>query len=297
MNAQSNPINFEQSILNSGVDLAGLEKSAPIKTAEEFRKEWLLERTGKFTASEFYKLVTYPKKTELSKGAITYITEKAVELLTVFSGDGFVSWDMRWGIDNELGAIKEFERATGIKITHTGVNQEFITIGNNIGGTPDGLINTDSGAEIKCPKSTTHFTYLEIHTQEDLKRVCADYYWQIQGLLFITGRKSWYFISYDPRYKNEKQRLHFIKVKPKLADQVFLYGRLEMAISYRDYLLLKMQMNFSDTVNHEEVLNILKVGRTKLLKLRKSELFPKPIKKNPLVWKLVDIELYLTKKH
>jgi len=296
MNAQG--LNsFEQSIINGGVDLSGFNKSTPIKTAEEIRRDWLLERIGKFTASEFYKLVTYPQKKELSKGAITYITEKTVELLTVFDGDGFVSWDMRWGIDNELGAVKEFEKSTGIKITHTGTNQEFITIGNNIGGTPDGLIGKREGAEIKCPKSTTHFTYLGIQTQEDLKEECANYYWQIQGLLFITGRKSWYFISYDPRYKNEKQRLHFIKVKPNLADQVFLYERLEMAISYRDYLLLKMKINFSATVNHVEVLKILKVGQTKLLKLRKSELFPKPIKKNPLIWNLADIELYLTKKH
>jgi len=296
MNAQS-IISFEQSILNGGVDLAGFEKSAPLKTAEEIRRDWLLERIGKFTASEFYRLVTFPKKTELQPGAITYVSEKAAELLTEFSDDGFTSWDMQWGKDHELGAVAEFEKRTGLKVTHTGNNQKFITLGENIGGTPDGLIGKRSGVEIKCPKSSTHFQYLSITNQEDLKNTCPNYYWQIQGLLHITKRKFWYFISYDPRFKDKQQQLHFIKIKPNLADQVFLYGRLEMAIDYRDYLLLKMQINFSDTVNHEEVLNILKVGQTKLLKLRKSELFPKPIKKNPLIWNLVDIELYLTKKH
>ena len=296
MNAQS--LNsFEQSILKGGVDLACFEKSAPLKTVEEFRKDWLLERIGKFTASEFYKLVTYPKKTELSTGAITYATEKVVDLLTEFFDDDFISWDMQWGMDHELDAVAEFEKCTGLKITLTGKDQQFIQLGQNLGGTPDGLIGKNSGAEIKCPKSTTHFKYLGITNQDELKNTCPNYYWQIQGLLYITGRKFWYFISYDPRYKNKNQQLHFIQIKPNLADQVFLYERLEMAIDYRDYLLLKMQINFSNTVNHEEVLNILKVGRTKLLKLRKSELFPKPIKKNPLVWSLVDIELYLTKKH
>jgi len=294
MNAQSTNINgFEQSILNSGVDLSGFEKSTPLKTVEETRRDWLLERVGKFTASEFYKLVTYPQKTALSKGAITYVTEKSVELLTDFFDDSFISWDMKWGMDNELDAVAEFKSITGLKITHTGINQEFITVGKNIGGTPDGLIGRNLGVEIKCPKSTTHFKYLSIRTQEDLKEECPNYYWQIQGLLFITGRKNWYFISYDPRFKNKKQQLHFVQIKPNLADQVFLYERLEMAIAYRDYLLLKMKINFSDTVNHADVLKIIKVGRTTLLKLRKSELFPKPIKKNPLIWNLVDIELYL----
>ena len=297
MNAQSKPFSFEQSILKGGADLAGFEKSVPLKTTEEIRRDWLLERIGKFTASEFYRLVTYQKKSELPAGSITYVTEKVVELLTEFFDDDFISWDMQWGMDHELDAVAEFEKCTGLKITLTGKDQQFIQLGQNLGGTPDGLIGENSGAEIKCPKSTTHFKYLAIHTQEDLKTKCANYYWQIQGLLFITGRKFWYFISYDPRYKNRNQQLHFIKVKPNLADQVFLYGRLEMAIAYRDYLLLKMQINFSDTVNHADVLNILKVGRTKLLKLRKSELFPQPIKKNPLLWNLVDIELYLTKKH
>lgn len=297
MNAQSKPFSFEQSILKGGADLAGFEKSVPFKTTEEIRHDWLLERIGKFTASEFYRLVTYQKKSELPAGAITYATEKVVDLLTEFFDDDFISWDMQWGMDHELDAVTEFEKRTGLKITHTGKDQEFIQIGQYIGGTPDGLIGKNSGAEIKCPKSTTHFKYLNINNQVDLKENCPNYYWQIQGLLYITGRKFWYFISYDPRYKNKNQQLHFIQIKPNLVDQVFLYERLAMAIDYRDYLLLKMQMNFSDTVKHAEVLNILKVGRTKLLKLRKTELFPNPIKKNPLLWRLIDIENYVIKRH
>jgi len=296
MNAQD--LNgFEQSILNSGADLSGFDKSAPIKTAEEIRRDWLLERIGKFTASEFYRIVTFPKKTELPAGAITYVSEKATELLTEFTDDGFTSWDMQWGIDNELGAVAEFEQRTGLKVTLTGNDQKFITLGESIGGTPDGLIERRSGIEIKCPKSATHLQYLNIQNGEDLKQTCPIYYWQIQGLLHITGRKSWYFISYDPRFKNKAQKLHFIEVKPDKEDQKFLADRLTLAIFYRDYLLEKVNMEFSENINLEKVLKLLKVGRTKLLKLRKSKDFPAPIKKKPLLWRSVDIESYAIKKH
>jgi len=296
MNAQD--LNgFEQSILNSGADLSGFDKSAPIKTAEEIRRDWLLERIGKFTASQFYKLTTAPTKKELPVGAITFTGEKVVELLTEFLDDRFVSKDMQWGIDHELEAIEEFKKRTGLKVYATGTEQELLKQSNAVGGTPDGLINKDSGIEVKCPKSTTHFKYLNIANQEELKEVCPDYYWQIQGLLQITGRKIWYFISYDPRFKNEKQRLHFIKVKPNKEDQKFLAERLALAVFYRDYLLEKVNMNFSEHIDQVKVLKLLKVGRTKLLKLRKSKDFPDPIKKKPLLWRSVDIESYAIKKH
>jgi len=174
MNAQ-NLNGFEQSILNNGVDLAGLKKSAPLKTAEEIRRDWLLERIGKFTASEFHKLMTYPDKIELQKGAITYCTEKAVESLTEFLEENFVNSVMQWGLDHELDAVTEFEKKTGLKVHNTGINQEFLKLGNDIGGTPDGLIGKNSGIEIKCPKSTTHFQYLNIQNQEDLKTVCPNF--------------------------------------------------------------------------------------------------------------------------
>jgi len=71
MNAQSTEFNFEKYILNSDIDLIDLEKSVPFKTLEQYRKEWLLERIGKFTASEFHRLLTHPTKTELPPGALS----------------------------------------------------------------------------------------------------------------------------------------------------------------------------------------------------------------------------------
>jgi len=292
MNAQ-NLNGFEQSILNSGVDLAGFKKSAPLKTAEDIRRDWLLERIGKFTASEFYKLVTYPKKSELPAGAITYCTEKAAETLTEFLDDRFVSAEMQWGIDHELEAIAAFKKKTGFKILNTGTNQKFLTLGDSIGGTPDGVINKVSGIEVKCPNSTTHLKYLGIKNTEHLKKICANYYWQVQGMMYITGCSHWYFISYDPRYKLKEHQLHILKIEKHQTDQEFLIERLGLAINYRNDLLREL----SPDISQIEVLALLKISRTKLWNLRKTETFPKPVQANPLRWKLSEIESYTKKKH
>jgi len=228
---------LEQSILSGAAELSKMTKAAPLKTPEEIRSEWLQERVGKFTASEFHRLVTCPNKKELPVGAITYSTEKAVELLTEFFEDGYISAAMQWGIDNELNAVNAFEERTLLNVEYTGSNQKFLTLGSNIGGTPDGLIRNQSGIEIKCPNPLTHFKYMLIKNNNDLKKVKPEYYWQIQGLMMITGCKKWHFISYDPRYKKPEHKIHIVEINADMEEQSFLSKRLSMAIDLRDELL------------------------------------------------------------
>jgi len=76
--------------------------------------------------------------------------------------------------------------------THTGIvlvrrGGRFTWVGNC---SPDGLIGDYSGVEIKCPAAETHVKYL-------LKNeVPKEHISQIQGAMFVTGRKEWQFISY-----------------------------------------------------------------------------------------------------
>jgi len=205
---------------------------------EEIRTEWLLQRRGKFTASEFHRLLAYPAKNELPAGAKTYCLEKAVEMLTEMDeSESFVSYDMQWGIKNELGAIKAFSEATGHIVTNAGHEQNFIMLGDDVGCTPDGLIGLRSAVEVKCPKSKTHFKYKMIRCAAELKVECPDYYWQIMGSLYVTGRDSWYFISFDPRYHDPKHQLHYFLIERNEYDIAFLNERIFMAIVYRNYLL------------------------------------------------------------
>lgn len=301
MKAQ-NLANFEQSILKNGVDLASMSRSTPLKTAEEIRRDWLLKRVGKFTASEFYRLITPLTKKDiangelLTKGGRTCVEEKAVEELAELVEDSYISSSMQWGIDNELGAIKAFENRTGIKTKNTGVKQKFLTLGLSIGGTPDGLIRKLSGIEVKCPNSTTHFKYRKIKTTEDLKKNKPEYYWQIQGLMMIAKTNTWFFVSYDPRYKEKIHQLHYIEIKRNQEDIDFLMERLKTAIKLKNQLLTDFRQCNDVQVSQVEVLEIIGVSRTKLWKLRKSGKFPKPVTDIPLRWNNKDIESYVLEK-
>lgn len=244
MNAPSAFAQLEAQLTGSNVfDLSTAKRAEPIKTAQELKNEWRKQRLGKFTASEFSRLVTYPNKpNELPAGAKTFAVEKAIELLTIFNEEEtYISPEMQWGLDHELDAIEAFTAKTGKTVEKTGPGQEFITLNDDIGCTPDGLVGKTGGIEVKCPKSTTHFHYLTFAGADCLKSHKPEYYWQIQGSLWITKRKRWWFVSFDPRFKHEQHRLKIVAIDRNPTDIAFLKKRLKMAIAHRNRLLKDMK--------------------------------------------------------
>lgn len=204
-----------------------------VSEQEEERYNWLQQRLGKFTASQFSRLMTYENKLEkFPTGAETYVMECVAEELTELSAESkYDSYEMEWGREHELEAVAKFTDVTKVKVRATGRNQEFIKYGHDTGGTPDGRIGEYSGIEVKCPKSVTHLKYLRhIHSWEELKKIKPEYYWQIVGCMLITKAKSWFFISYDPRMKDENLRLHWFKIERDDAEIEKLKTRLTMAI-------------------------------------------------------------------
>ena len=229
---------FEAAIKSSVIDIAALKKAEPIKTREEIKGAWLQQRLGKFTASEFHRLMAGANKSELSTGAITYVMEKVAESLVEPSGsEGFTSYDMQWGIDHEAEAVQAFMDKTGLVVDKHGLAQELITMSEHVGCTPDGLINSTHGLELKCPKSVTHISYWTIRSGDALKKHCPNYYWQVQGSMMITGREEWYFASFDPRFVNPAHRLHIAKIALNIEDVVLLSNRLKMAIGLKKRLI------------------------------------------------------------
>ena len=178
---------------------------------------WLKQRLGKFTASEVHRLMTSEDSPTLSKGAQTYVREKVVETLTGIPKACFTSEAIVWGNQIESKAIAYFEAKTDKKFSYTGDDQKFIAL-DFFGATPDG-INQMEGIEVKCPNSTTHLHYLEnIKNQDDLKRVKPEYYWQIMLCMLVTGLEKFYFISFDPRFKDEHLKmLAVLVVRDELA--------------------------------------------------------------------------------
>lgn len=219
-----------------GLDFENLETLSP---QESEREKWLKARQGKFTASNIHKLLTYENRLDLPKGAISYIEEVAIEILTGGqSREDFTSEAMLHGSETELLAIARFEQETGLFCLFTGEEQEFIQHNKYFGGTPDGLINDDALIEIKCPKSKTHFFNLQnLKSAEDVKKYYTEYYWQIQANLFITGRKTGYFVSFDDRFLDEKQQIIIVEVPYCREDVSFMIFRLDLAIEYLEKLI------------------------------------------------------------
>ena len=66
-----------------------------------------------------------------------------------------------------------------------------------VGCSPDGFMvhqRTDTGLEIKCPEPINHMAYY-------LRGVCPKKYMpQVQGSMWVTGMRQWWFMSYHPNH-------------------------------------------------------------------------------------------------
>lgn len=154
--------------------------------------EWLAARVGLATASRFSSVLAKIRNGEAAERR-NYRMELVVERLTGLPAPTFVSMDMRIGTEREPLARSEYEAKFGLFVTETGFCRHDTLLA---GSSPDGLIDDDGGIEIKCPNRSTHFGYLKLDTFE----APAEYVAQIQGNLWITGRKWWDFVSFNPEF-------------------------------------------------------------------------------------------------
>lgn len=151
--------------------------------------EWRAARLGIPTASQFSRILT-PTKLEYAKGAETYIRELLAEWLTGEPQDeGGSGWtDRGTGMEDEARAWYEAQYDVTVRQVGFCVSDD-----GTVGCSPDGLVGDDGGLEIKCPAAKTHIGYLL-----DPMSLVADYRHQIQGGLYVTGRKWWDVVSYSP---------------------------------------------------------------------------------------------------
>lgn len=83
-----------------------------------------------------------------------------------------------------------------------------------IGASPDFLLGVDGGGEIKCPFNQEN--HYEVLISQQVPEI---YKPQIQGNLWVTHRQYWWFISFDPRLKDNQQKFIAIKV---LRDDLYI---------------------------------------------------------------------------
>jgi len=159
--------------------------------------EWLKERCGKVTASRFKDVIGKQKSGKPLAGRNTYLMELVIERLTDSPAPHFESTAMMHGTENEPFARMAFENKTGSMVMETGfINHPTLPM---VGGSPDGIIGEDAGIEIKCPFNSAN------HLQTWLEGMPEDHMAQVQGLMWITGRMEWHFVSYDPRMPEHLQ--------------------------------------------------------------------------------------------
>jgi len=197
-----------------------------------------IERKGKFTASENFKLLVGGKKGEyFGDTAKTYIKEKACEHLTGQSKTHFDTVATSWGIMHEYQAIQEYQRRQFVEVENFGgENPKFFTcpdLEEFAGGSPDFLVHglTKILGEVKCPyNSNIHLDNLLINSQSEFKDERKEYYSQIQFNIFCTGSDIGHFVSYDPRFLDRKKHIKIIEIKKDEEHINLLLERLKVAI-------------------------------------------------------------------
>lgn len=178
--------------------------------------EWKKDRLGNISGSNFGKLIVKDKKggytLSSSQNAEKLIYKIAWERLlkagNISNGLGRLEINSRetnYGSDWESHARLLYEERTGNKVIS---ENKYYAKDEWIGGTPDGFIGEDGILEIKCPyNGGNHLKTLltgEIYNPE--------YIYQIQGYLWITGRKWCDFVTYDPDLIDELQ-LNILRIE------------------------------------------------------------------------------------
>ena len=191
----------------------------------EKQNDWLHLRIGKITASECWKLFEKGRGSEyFGKQAKTYIRNKAAEVLTleIVNGGRSNMPAMEYGLANEFEAVQRFEKEKGLSVEYFGAaNPKFFEYDDFSGGSPDGLL-PDAIIEVKCPfNSGEHLAHLELETPEDLKDYAPEYYWQMTMNMLVCKKQKGWFISYDPRFADEKLQIKIIEV-PRIETDIEL---------------------------------------------------------------------------
>lgn len=159
--------------------------------------EWLMERCGKVTASRFKDVIAVKKNGEPTAERDKYLWEIVIERLTGKPKEHYTNDAMQYGTEQEVFARIDYEAKTGAFVTETGfIQHPSIAM---CGGSPDGLIDDDGGIEIKCPYNSA------IHLATWINGMPPEHMAQVQGLMWITGRQWWDFVSYDARLPAEYQ--------------------------------------------------------------------------------------------
>jgi hypothetical protein len=202
---------------------------------------WEQQRTGKFTASNIYRLLKSGKAKDTTFGetAKTYIKEVAAEIFTG-EKETLTSRAMEWGLFHEAAAFNAYKRETGINITRYGTeNPLFIEFSEYSGGSPDAVTGTHL-VEVKCPYRSVNHLENMLLTADTFKDERPEYYAQIQFNMILTQRSRAHFVSFDPRMACQDQQLFMLEINEDKEYQQFIIDRIYKAETELQIIIKKI---------------------------------------------------------
>ena len=148
-------------------------------------EEWFTARLGKVTGTGFAKVLAKGH----GKTRKSYMIQLAAERLTGLAQESYSNAAMEWGTEHEADARITYEIVNDVSVLLAG----FVELSDEIGTSPDGLVDDEGLLEIKCPNSTTHIETIMSN------KVPSQYIPQIQGGMWVAERQWCDFVSFDPR--------------------------------------------------------------------------------------------------
>ena len=170
---------------------------------------WFNERIGAITASMFAearkRLKSGPNKGDFSKAGHDYAFKLAVERLSgeLLNDPQFDPWQAKRGRELEPEAREAYEERQEILVEQTGL---ALTEDRLFGASVDGLVGDDGSVEIKCFLAPSKLAAILL--SNDISD-CMD---QVQGGMWITGRKWADFVLYCPTLECVNKHLTVIRV-------------------------------------------------------------------------------------
>ena len=165
---------------------------------EQGTPEWHQLRLGKVTASRVADILSRTK-TGPSASRQNYLIELALQRVTKTIEESYTNAAMEWGTQTEPQARVAYEVKTGNFVDQVAfIDHPTIA---QFGCSPDGVVGDSGLIEIKCPNSSTHWSYIK--DNEPPKK----YFIQMQAQMAVTGAKWCDFVSFDPRMPERSQLL------------------------------------------------------------------------------------------
>jgi YqaJ-like viral recombinase domain len=173
--------------------------------------QWLEARCAVITASCFADAISVLTRQSGNKGpgdptgaSDKYALDVAIERVSGKPyGEPVKAWTLERGHEMEGYARMGYEARTGNLASESGV---ILTDDRKFGYSSDGLVGDDGLIEIKCPVDSVKI--MDMLTTHDI----SEYEHQIQGGLWLTGRKWLDFIQYVPALEPVGKDLYYRRV-------------------------------------------------------------------------------------